>query len=186
MRFAVFPLAPVSACIDLGFLLTDRPRIKLFQYHRHAHSWTWDKPDRVDSEFQIIGLPKQTITECGEVIICIEISAKIQENHRKNLAEAVIGEVSFSVCEPSTSWLESSSQINQFGLKIQELIECVQKKFPNATRWHLLAAVPAPIALRIGQAMNPTMIPPTQLYEFNRSQQPVYRPSLCLGRERDE
>ena len=191
MRFAVFPLAKISACIDLGYLLTDRSRIKLFQYHRHTHSWCWDESETTESEFQISefqinGLPKQTSFEIGEIIICIQISAKIQNHHLENLSDAVIGEVSLSIKEPSTSWLKQSSQINQFGLKIQELFECIQTRFPNATRWHLFSAVPAPIAVRIGQAMNFTMIPPTQLYEFNRSKQPVYKPSLCLGENEDE
>jgi len=33
-RVAVFPLAPVSACIYAGFLLTNRLNVRSFQYHR--------------------------------------------------------------------------------------------------------------------------------------------------------
>jgi hypothetical protein len=33
-RLAVFALAPVSACVSLGYHLTNRPHVRLFQYHR--------------------------------------------------------------------------------------------------------------------------------------------------------
>jgi hypothetical protein len=33
-RIAVFPLTPVSACISLGYHLTSRPHVRLFQHHR--------------------------------------------------------------------------------------------------------------------------------------------------------
>jgi hypothetical protein len=42
-RVAVFPLAPVSACISLGYHLTSRPHIRLFQHNRDERSWGWPK-----------------------------------------------------------------------------------------------------------------------------------------------
>lgn len=40
-RLAVFPLAPVSACVGLGYLLTNRPWTRAFQFHRDDRSWAW-------------------------------------------------------------------------------------------------------------------------------------------------
>src|SRR5208282_2656493 len=42
-RVAVFPIAPVSACIYAGYLLTNRLNIRGFQYHRDQATWAWPK-----------------------------------------------------------------------------------------------------------------------------------------------
>ena len=42
-RVAVFPLAPVSACIYSGYLLTNRLNVRGFQYHRDQATWAWPK-----------------------------------------------------------------------------------------------------------------------------------------------
>jgi SMODS-associated and fused to various effectors sensor domain len=55
------------------------------------------------------------------------------------------------------------------------------QQFPNASRWHLFFAGPAPGAVKVGQQLNPTMTPPTQLYEFNRTGSPRYTASILLG-----
>lgn len=180
-RFAIFPLAPISACITLGYCLTDRPRVKLFQYHRHAQSWDWDDSRHSDSKSTILGLPDKTIRRRGEIVICFEISATIQKAHRKTVGRNIIGQVCLQVSRPSTAWLRSSDQLDAIWKKTHEMFESIQSLFPNATCWHLLMATPAPVAVRIGQAMNPTMIPPVQLYEFNRSTVPSYTKSISLG-----
>src|SRR4029077_6439179 len=46
-RIAVFPLAPVSACIYSGYLLTNRLNVRGFQYHRDQATWTWPKNPEV-------------------------------------------------------------------------------------------------------------------------------------------
>ena len=185
-RFAIFPLAPISACITLGYCLTDRPRVKLFQYQRHAQSWDWDDSRHSDPKLTILGLPDKTIRKRGEVVICFEISAKIQRSHREAVGRNIIGQVCLQVPRPSTAWLRSSAQLDAIGEITHEMFESIQHRFPNATCCHLLVATPASVAVRIGQAMNPTMIPPVQLYEFNRSSVPAYTKGISLGGELNE
>lgn len=180
-RFAIFPLAPVSACVALGFCLSDRPRVRLFQYHRYSQSWNWKASLRDYAKPKIVGLPARANHKHGQVVICFEISAKIQKVHINDVGGKVIGTISIQVPRPSTSWLRSDGQLDELGRIAHETFEIIQNQFPNATSWHLLLATPAPVAVRIGQAMNPTMIPPVQLYEFNRSAIPPYVPSIQLN-----
>lgn len=180
-RFAIFPLAPISACVTLGFCLTDRPRIRLFQYHRHAQSWDWAASRQGESKAKVTGLTGRVSRKRGEVVICFEISAQIQKAHCNAVGQNVIGTVSLRVQRPSTSWLRSIGQLDDLGMMAHEMFESIQSRFPNATCWHILVAAPAPAAVRIGQAMNPSMTPLVQLYEFNRSTTPAYITSLRLG-----
>lgn len=180
-RFAVFPLAPISACAALGYRLTDRPRVKLFQYHRHSQSWDWDVARSGGCEDSVVGLPSKPNRRRGDLVICFELSASIEKTHLQGAWRRLIGTVRFQIQRPSTSWLGSASQVDTLGEKTHDFFENVLRQYPNATCWHLFIASPAPAAVRIGQAMNPSMTPPVQLYEFKRSTTPTYIPSIRLG-----
>ena len=180
LRFAIFPLAPVSACVALGFCLTDRPRVRLFQYHRHAQSWKWIAPRNSENIVDVVGLPARVNRKRGEVVVCFELSAQIQRGHINSFARNAIGAIYLRLAYPSTSWLHSINQLEELGRIAHDTFECIQNRFPNATCWHLFLATPAPAAVKIGQAMNPSMTPPVQLYEFNRCATPTYVPSIRL------
>jgi hypothetical protein len=51
---------------------------------------------------------------------------------------------------------------------------------PDAAEWHLFYAGPAPLAVAIGQLLNPTMYPAIQLYEYRHKESPRYKPSIRL------
>ena len=180
-RFAVFPLAPVSACIALGFNLTDRPRVKLFQYHRHIQSWDWSATSPRPITPLTIKWPRTTSRKRGQVIICFEVSSVISKDHVQGVGRNLLGVVRMRVSKPSTGWLRKFEQIESFGRQVHELFEGILRRFPSANCWHLLVAAPAPVAVRIGQAMNPSIIPPVQLYEFHRAAVTAYAPSILLG-----
>lgn len=179
-RFAVFPLAPVSSCIALGYQLTDRPRVKLFQYHRQRQSWQWSTSNRAMKSIKVIGLPRKVNRKKGEIIICFEISASVETSQMRGLGLNQLGVIRFQVSQPSTSWLREECQLEELGEKARETFEAILRMYPSAKCWHLLVATPAPIAVKIGQSLNPTMTPPVQLYEFVSSTTPQYLPSIRL------
>jgi hypothetical protein len=51
---------------------------------------------------------------------------------------------------------------------------------PDVLEWHFFYAGPAPLAVAIGQQINPTMYPAVQLYEYRHKESPKYRPSIRL------
>ena len=62
-RFAVFPLAPVSACIATGYALTNRPKVRVFQHHHHAYV------DRIHAKMIVEALPDLTrIKRCATFV----------------------------------------------------------------------------------------------------------------------
>lgn len=78
-RAAIFPLAPVSACIALGYYLTNRPRVRLFQFHRDDQTWAW--PDRIAPapSITVTGIANSVITDIGEVAIRFSLSATVTD-----------------------------------------------------------------------------------------------------------
>jgi hypothetical protein len=165
-RFAVFPLAPISACVLLGHYFTDRPHVKLFQYHRHRQSWQWETTENYQQSFYT--QYPQHKRNARDIIICFEISATVQRKYLNALRMDHAAVVTLRVDRPSTGWLRAYEQLLSLGQKVHDLFEAVAQRFPNAERWHLLIAAPAPAAVRIGQALNASMVPKVQLYEFDR------------------
>lgn len=108
-RFAVFPLAPVSACLAVGYILTNRPRVRLFQHHRTMASWAWPKQKSLPNGFKVTGLPAKRTTRTGDVAICFHLSTRIQSadipvprvatashRHRRSRTERALVEVAES------------------------------------------------------------------------------------------
>ena len=180
-RFAVFPLAPVSACLAAGHLLTNRPRVRLFQYHRTANSWTWpNAPVQIDAP-RVEGLATRRMSRPGEVAICFHLSSRIARTDLPMPTRSLLGVIDIATPEPSVHWLKASAQLDALGATAGEVFEKLLHRYPNASRWHLFYAGPAPGAVKVGQQLNPTMTPPTQLYEFSRSTSPRYSPSILLN-----
>lgn len=180
-RFAVFPLAPVSSCITLGYLLTSRPHVRLFQHHRDEHAWRWRAKMATAERPFMAGLPRSPVRGAGDLAICFNLSATILEYHLDDLGRRFMGRVDLRVRRPGIGWLRDEHQLSDFASVCREVFEGCTSLFPRAKAWHLFCAVPAPAVVVLGQQLNPTMTPPVQLYEFDRRTQPSYQPSLTLG-----
>jgi hypothetical protein len=179
-RLAVFPLAPVSACLSLGFHLTNRPYLRLFQFHRDDHSWAWPRREPPPLAIEVTGL-EQDDPGCVEVAFVFHLSAVVADTAIAATGAAGARRINIRVPEPGTAWLQHRAQLKELSMIARRSFEAAVRRFPAATRWHLFYAGPAPAAVAIGQQINPTMCPPVQLYEFRMREAPPYRASICLG-----
>jgi hypothetical protein len=182
-RFAVFPLAPVSACIALGYLLTNRPHVRLFQYDRDARSWAWPSSSETATPIAISDLPAEPIHDTVEVAFCLDFSARISEDVLTETGIDFARVIHVSVAQPNTEWLHEGSQLVDLARSVRQLFEKCVVLYPKSSKWHLFCAVPAAAAVAIGQQINPTMSPLVQLYEFAWSAVHPYRPSILLGED---
>lgn len=183
-RLAVFPLAPVSACVALGYYLTDRPRARLFKYYADVHSWAWPDNELGPQEAQTIsvtGLPEGIVDATGDLALCFHLSAAITDQALVDTGHSFLGRVDVTVPLPSTGWLCRQDQLRELAKVARHIFEASQSRFPNAHGWHLFFAGPAPGAVAVGQQLNPTMCPPVHLYEYRRQQTPSYQQSIILG-----
>ena len=177
-RIALFPLAPVSACIALGYRLTNRPHVSLFQYHRDARTWKW--PDQPSPRATLSVKEPATTADSGAVCFLFHLSAPIASSaiDPHPIAAAPRFEL---ICEtPSTAWLQHVDQIREAAQLARAMFERARIRFPYAATWHIFYAGPAPIGVAVGQQLNPTMTPAVQLYEFRHSASPQYQPSITL------
>jgi hypothetical protein len=175
-RVAVFPLAPVSACIYTGYLLTNRLNVRGFQYHRDKATWTWPKDPRALT-MPTVGESVKSASVFAEIFFLFELTAPIDASILLDATDGERAVYQCSVPDMSTGWLKSKTQLDELARKARELFEVAAIRYPRSPRWHILYAGPAPGGLVVGQQLNPTMIPDVLLYEFQR---PRHIPSITI------
>jgi hypothetical protein len=180
-RFAVFSLAPIPLAAHLGFLFSDRVELRTFQFDRDRSEWNWpsDEPGE-DVQFAMTGLPTSPLRETCEVALRISISARVSEADAKAGAPAATHQVELRVPDPSTTWLRSGARLRAATKQLRDTLAALRNRFPECSKIHVFAAVPTPVAIALGQAINPRMDPPVALYEYARQRAPRYRFALTL------
>ncbi len=178
-RIAVFPLAPVSACIALGYHLTSRPHVRHYQNHRDTKSWAWPRTAAPANDITI-EIPDVTCT-ASDVVFAFHLSATVQDDALKAIIDPACPRFHLRVSSPTVNWLVHPDQITYAATGARKMFEMAMQKFPGAKRWHFFFAGPAPVGVAIGQQINPTMFPPVQLYEFRFKENPQYRAAIELA-----
>jgi hypothetical protein len=179
-RIAVFPLAPVSACISLGYHLTNRPNVRNFQYHRDDRTWAWPRLAAPAQDITVSGL-NEADPDCRIVTFLFHFSAVIVDAALAEIAEPTGRRVDYRVGAPSTAWLQHPDQVRWAAVEARQGFERAMQRFPACELWRILYAGPAPVGVAIGQQLNPTMYPPVQLYEYRHKETPRYRASILLA-----
>jgi nucleoside phosphorylase len=181
-RFAIFSVAPIPLIVHLGFMLADT-RTRCFKLHIDTKSWTWPTviTERVDHNIHLQGLPETTVMEACEVLIRVSLSARIKKWETAEVVPDLPVQIDMFIDEPSRMWLRRPDQLDTLMDRFRSLLEIVQLRVPNCQKIHLFYAGPAPGAFVIGQLINPRMMPPIQLYEYNRNKSPRYEPAVILS-----
>ncbi|MCH7978026.1 MAG: SAVED domain-containing protein, partial [Acidobacteria bacterium] len=164
-RFAVFPLGPVSACIYLGYLLTNRPTVRLFQYHRDVQTWKWPSSDGVSPGLSIDVV--KNVESPTNMAFLFELSFRIDRSRIISMLPNDTRSGSIGTPDPQTSWLRDPRQIRTLGAETREVFEDCINHWPQAQQWHIIYAGPAPGGVIVGQQLNPTVTPPVRLYEYS-------------------
>jgi hypothetical protein len=176
-RIAVFPLAPVSACLFSGYMLTNRMKVRAFQYHRDDATWAWPKDARQMTSPTFVET-EESLSVSAEVLFLFNLTAPIDAASARSKIDGEQAVYECSVPNPSTAWLQSKTQLDELARKARETFEQAFIKYPKSGRWHIFYAGPAPGAVVVGQQLNPTLIPEVQLYEY---QNPNHIPSILIS-----
>jgi hypothetical protein len=171
-RLAVFPQAPVSACISLGYHLTNRPHVRLFQYHRDDRTWAWPLRPAPALDITVSGLDREDGTSRSAAFL-FHYTAVVTDNAIEGLGVSNGPRIDFRVPHPSTGWLQHPEQVKLAAFEARRAFERAVQVYPRAETWHMFFAGPAPIAVAVGQQLNPTMCPPVQLYEYRHKESEV-------------
>lgn len=182
-RFAIFSLARISCAIYLGYLLTNRVKIRYAQYQRDSQTWEWKNDINLADlpKLKTSGFLKKVEDNIDEIIVKISLSAKILDGQIKELGFNLKYKMEIAVDNPSEDWLKSELQVVELGGLFRDLLANLRINAPNLEKINLFYAGPTAGAVAIGRQINPRMTPVVQLYEFDRSKTPNYEKSILIG-----
>ncbi len=177
---AVFSLGYISTSFYLGYLLTNRTKVKYSHYHRDTQSWMlYDIHTVSDLPKLETIIPNEKDFKNKEIIFKISLSAKILDEQLDDLGLDLNNKFEIFVKRPTEIWLESEYQLFTLILKFRSLISIIINY--DIEKIHLFYAGPTAGAIALGRQINPRMTPPIQLYEFDRNRKPNYEKSILIG-----
>ena len=178
-RFAVFSIAPIPLITQLGFLLTNSVATKYFKLHIQSRLWSWPQ-ENLDTKFQVSGMPEEIIASECDVVLRVSLSDEISSIETNEIVPSNSIQIDIFVDSPSLTWIQSQNQVIEFAAVFRTTLAQIRRKVKHCKRIHLFMAVAAPIALVVGQEINPRMNPPILLYEYNRKNNPRYQFAFTL------
>ena len=168
-RFAVFCLAAIALSVQLGFVLGDRGRVRMFHYHRDSGNWAW--PDDIGDAG---GIRLECRGKGPVACLRVSLSAEAPAAAVREMGPAL--DIHISVERPSVRWLKRVEQLTALGVVFGQALEEIQAR--GCRRVHLFYAGPACGAVLFGRLYNPNMNPPLEVYHYRRGK---YEPAAVLG-----
>lgn len=162
---SVFALGPVPLLIQLGALLGDIQPVKLYQKHRSSQEWRWPDEQPFGEEF-VVSVP--SLPNAGEPVLTVEVSMPIPAGVVDKAVGTAVTRYHLNATTPGLDFLRSRKQIDLFGKHLRQLLVTIRQRHPSEQPLHVLAAVPAPIAVELGRHLRPH-VPWARLYEYRKA-----------------
>jgi hypothetical protein len=180
-RFAVFSLSPIPLAVHLGFVLSDRLRVDLFQFDRDRRSWVWESASDVPDDIAV-GPPTLDANGSQDIVLRVSLSATVRPDQTAALVPKPALAYDITVPRPDVMWLKHPSQIVALRRKLRSALADAGERLRGAPV-HLFYAGPTSGAVLFGQLYNPRMNGPCRLYEYGAQRDPQYRHVLTLTEE---
>lgn len=151
-HIAVFALAPIPVLVYLGSRLDDKLTIQVFDHHRGrtTGAWCWGQQA---GEPVLFGVHTDNVRDITvtDVVAALSVSGTVRDKHLpehlKGLPTITIEPVGVT---PKPGLIDSEATLHLAAAAWAELLGKVEALWPNAQRIHLLAAIPASLAVRVG------------------------------------
>jgi hypothetical protein len=176
-RFAVFCMSPIPLAIHLGYLLSDRVQVEMFQWDRDGATWSWGFGRQ--GTVTTTGIPQQDV-DAEDAQIRVSISAPVRREDCLLFTGHLTLDVEVRADVPDVQWLQQPEQIATVCKAFRTVLAALRARAPALKRIHVFAAVPAGVAVGLGRTVNPRMNPPVELYEFDSRKEPKYERVLTL------
>jgi hypothetical protein len=181
-RLAVFSLTRIPLAVHLGYLLSDRCRVQLFQYHRDEQQWRW--PTALPAQITLPAVEREVldVSTAGSLVLRVSLSATVDRALAHGMVGDPVADVHISVPTPSVNWLRCREQLVAFAGTIRAEFEWAREDLGERCNGiHLFYAGPTGGAIEAGRQYNPRMNPPLHLYEYHHARELKYERVLEIG-----
>ncbi len=162
---AVGGLAAVPALFLTGVLLDDESEVIIFDWHRDAKAWR--VVDGFDDGRRTFPLEaSELVGNPAEVVLAISLSYPVDlDAVRKTFPRLPVAQLRAEEVRADVYWSAEKQQaiVAAFRGAVQRLME------QGVARIHLILASPASLAIRLGMAYDPRLMPELLVYQYERT-----------------
>ena len=168
-RLALFAMVPIPLLAYLGACIGSKLGVTVFDRHRDdvgSDSWTWRTPDREATVFEVVAGGEDP--EARDVVAQIAISGSATAGV---LPDTFAGlpriELHPSQGDGRAGLVESEADLAAAVRAWTDLLAKTETLYPKIERLHVIAAVPASVAVNMGRQRMRGAHPDLVIYELN-------------------
>lgn len=176
LRFSIFGLAPIPLLAYLGFRVSDKMHVDLYQRHRAPESWVWREGEG-STTFSI----ERVCDGAAGVGLVVNVSGTISTEAIRDVAgDLLLYELAVKEGAASPLVLNTRGDLDRFIRAYVHVLERIRREHPALDCLHLFAAAPAPVAICIGRHVLPKVGPRILLYD-RCATTGKFAPALSIG-----
>jgi hypothetical protein len=166
-HLSVFALAPIPVLVLFGAVLGNKVAADAYQRHRDTQDWRW-KADGVPVKYEFKkvkdGAPGSGVT------LMLSLSGRIEIEAVETAMGSVptIYELTLKEQPPQPTYLRLRDDLARFAVVYREALATIRCAHPRLAELAVFPAVPAPIAVAIGQELLPKVDPVLLVYDFDK------------------
>lgn len=159
---SVFAVGPMPLLMHLGSKLDNKVTTKVFQRHRDGESWNWrNKKATAEYEFRMV----KNGEDKSKVALLLSLSGFVDRSLLPTdiIQDYYIYEL-FVKPNPNYNFLRSEKDLNNFETAYGTAISAIKNQHNGLRQICVFPAVPAPVAVICGRALNKNSDPKLKVY----------------------
>lgn len=168
VHLSIFALASIPLLVHFGHEVGDTIPSDVFQYHRSTRAWKWQEASEDDARYNVTRPSDEDIRRSDTVVLNLSFSGLI---HPPEIAAAMTEPYctyKMTIPNPDPNFLRTQRQLDEFTSQMRALLAEIRARQGHTCCIHVFAAVPAPVAVRLGQILLPKSDPPLRVYEHQK------------------
>lgn len=167
-HLSVFALASIPLLIYFGYELGDVIPSDVYQPHRDSSNpWQWQLLN--DAKFNYMIEAPNLVDKCNDKIVVLNLS--LSDTIHPQAIDQVLKDpyctYKLTVPVPDRNYLTSKEQLELFKVEMRTLIWRIKEAHHGDYEIHLFPAIPASVAVSLGQLLLPKSDPAIHIYEYN-------------------
>ncbi|HNT73514.1 MAG TPA: SAVED domain-containing protein [Anaerolineae bacterium] len=171
---AYFGIAHIPLLFYLGYSLTTKRQLHLFEFDRYASRWNYLHGKQRGPRLQLEGMPALPINEAGDVLIRVSITHTIRLPEVSEIIPSPIVSVHLYLEPPKRDAVVSEYQLHNYGIQFRQMLDDVHELLPNRRCTHIFYAGPASLAVYFGQLISHTVDRDIVVYNYTAKDSPGY------------
>lgn len=177
-HLSLFPLAPIPIIAKLGWLLSDKKSVDIYQKTRQPDTWCWLTTESTN-KFEIVVDRIAPACHSERVAIVISLSGDIASNRVNEVFDATV--IFYIKAERiGVDCIKSQEDLKNFWQKYHTVCDDIANKYKGA-EVALFPAVPVSAAFELGRRLMPNVHPKIMIYD----QRDKFEKAVTIGGERN-